>query len=164
VGLPGVVAVVSFAGGRGSDAPDHVCEPERLLDAFRAMGRTTIPSLWIYAENDHYFGPALVRQMLDQYRAEGGPAQLGPAPPFGDDGHALYSAPALWWPMVAPFLARHGLPVDVVWPRAPVTLGPPPTLAAPGRAAFATYLGSESIEKAFAVGGQGWGWSTGHRT
>jgi dienelactone hydrolase len=163
----GVVAVVSFAGGRGSDAPDHVCQPERLVDAWRALGAgATIPSLWVYAANDHFFGPALVREMFGAYRAQGAPAELVSAPPFAADGHALFSAGAteLWWPAVASFFAENHLPVDIVWPRAAVEIAPPDTMGEAGKKAFAAYLASEGVEKAFAVGQGGYGWSTGRRT
>jgi hypothetical protein len=104
--------------------------------------------------------------MFDAYRAGGASAELSFVAPFGADGHKLFSAGPtdLWWPMIAPFLARNGLPVEVVVPRAPVRLDPPPSLAASGREAFAAYLASESVEKAFAVGHGGWGSSLGRRT
>jgi dienelactone hydrolase len=163
----GVVAVVSFAGGRGSDAPDHVCQPERLVEVLRGFGVSTkVPSLWIYSENDHYFGPGLAKQMLDAYRAEGAPAEMIVASPFGADGHKLFvQAPTdLWWTMVAPFLAKNRLPVDTTRPRAAVRLGAPSKLGGAGLDAFAAYLASENFEKAFAVGPRGYGWSAGQRT
>ncbi len=70
-----VVAVLNFAGGRGSRAPDDVCQPERLVAAQEVFGRTArLPSLWIYSENDHFFGPALVQKMFAAYTAHGAPA------------------------------------------------------------------------------------------
>jgi dienelactone hydrolase len=163
----GVVAVVSFAGGRGSDAPNHVCQADRLVEAFRAMGQgTQVPSLWIYAENDHFFAPPLVRELFDAYRAKRAPAELVVTPPFGVDGHRLFSGgPAeLWWPIVAPFLAARHLPIDVVWPRVPMPVDAPPELPEAGQRAFVDYLASEGVEKAFAVGGPAWGWAGGQRT
>src|SRR5581483_2576291 len=69
---PGVTGVISFAGGRGSDRADHVCQPERLVAAMHTMGSSArLPTLWIYAQNDHFFGPALAAQMRDAY-ARGG--------------------------------------------------------------------------------------------
>jgi len=164
---PGVVAVISFAGGRGSDAPDHVCQPERLVESLREFGdATNPPALWVYAENDHFFAPALVREMFDGYRSKGAPAELVTLPPFGTDGHKFFtSAPTeAWWSIVAPFLAKNHLPVELERPRPPVALDPPASLGPPGRAAFAEYVASETVEKAFAVGGTAWGWSSGRRT
>ena len=72
--------------------------------------------------------------------------------------------PAASWPAVASFLAKSHLPVEVVRPQVPVYLAPPETLRAAGKDAFVAYLASEGVEKAFAVGGHGWGWSSGRRT
>ena len=55
---PGLAAAISFAGGRGSRADDDVCDEAALVRAFATLGRTSrIPMLWIYAENDKFFGP-----------------------------------------------------------------------------------------------------------
>jgi len=164
---PRIVAVISFAGGRGSDAPDHVCQPERLVESLRVFGRDAkAPSLWVYAENDHFFSPAFARSMFDGYRSSGAPAELAMVPPFGAEGHAFFTAAPVdrWWPVVEPFLAGQHLPTAVTHPRAPVTLAPPEVLTPAGRDAWAAYLASESVEKAFATGGARWGWSAGRRT
>jgi dienelactone hydrolase len=43
---PGVLAVIDFAGGRGSYAPDQVCSPDWLVRAMHVWGRTArIPAL-----------------------------------------------------------------------------------------------------------------------
>ncbi len=108
---PGLAAIVSFAGGRGSRGPNEVCQPERLVDAFAQYGRgARAPALWIYAENDLYFGPDLARAMLAAYQAGGAPAEFHLLPPFGADGHRVYGrAQDTWWPLVDAFLGRHGL-------------------------------------------------------
>jgi dienelactone hydrolase len=50
---PGLVAAISFAGGRGSLENDRVCRPDRLIDAFHTYGKSSrVPMLWVYAEND----------------------------------------------------------------------------------------------------------------
>jgi dienelactone hydrolase len=54
----GLVAAISFAGGRGSRADDEVCNPAGLTQAFATFGKTSrVPMLWVYAANDSYFGP-----------------------------------------------------------------------------------------------------------
>lgn len=108
---PGLVGIVNFAGGRGSRGPNDVCQPDRLIDAFAQYGRTArAPALWIYAENDLYFGPALARAMHAAYRAGGAPAEFHMLPPFETDGHRLYGrAPEAWWPLVDAFLDRQGI-------------------------------------------------------
>ena len=152
---PGVLGIISFAGAVGSPWPDYVCQPDRLIEADRTFGQTArIPSLWIFAENDHFFDPGLARAMFDAYIANGAPASLFEAPPFGHDGHTLIWAPdgTAWWPRVATFLNSLHLPTDIQVPLpAPVHLAEPVPLDAAGHAAFATYLRSRSYEKAFAT-------------
>ncbi len=52
--------------------PSFVCQPERLVETMHEYGtRTHIPSLWIFAANDGFFGPQLARQMFDAIRPAG---------------------------------------------------------------------------------------------
>jgi dienelactone hydrolase len=163
----GVVGVISFAGGRGSDVPDHVCQPDRLVAAAAELGKTSrAPSLWVYAKNDHFFDPVLAAQMADAYTRAGGVAELVIAPEWGADGHLLFSRAPLdmWWRHVEPFLAKLALPTEVTLARPAPILAPPATFRPSGRAAFAEYLATEGFEKAFAAGKVAWGWSSGKRT
>jgi pimeloyl-ACP methyl ester carboxylesterase len=51
----GVVGIIDFAGGLGSSRADFVCQPERLVATMRELGsKVRTPSLWIFAQNDHY--------------------------------------------------------------------------------------------------------------
>lgn len=106
--IAGVRGVLNFAGGRGSAKPDFVCEEHLLVEAFRKFGETSrVPTLWIYSENDHYFSPRLVKKMAETYSAAGGRVKLAMKPPFGDDGHLLFSKEAgipIWLPEAAEFL------------------------------------------------------------
>ncbi len=88
---PELVAAISFAGGRGSIHNDEVCHPERLVEAFRLFGkRSRIPMLWVYSENDRFFGPALALQLKDAFTEGGGNVEFIAAPAFGRDGHYLF--------------------------------------------------------------------------
>ena len=51
--------------------------------------QSRLPTLWVYAENDKYFGPALAKRMHSAFVSAGGAAELVIAPPFGKDGHSL---------------------------------------------------------------------------
>jgi dienelactone hydrolase len=109
-GMKGVVAVVNFAGGRGSQGPDDVCGEARLVEAMGRYGRgARVPGLWVYSVNDRFFGPSLARRMHAAFVHAGGEAQLFEAPAIGDDGHG-YFARAMddWSPRVAAFLRRVG--------------------------------------------------------
>jgi pimeloyl-ACP methyl ester carboxylesterase len=113
-----VRAVLNFAGGKGAQLlPAGPPYTDAIVAAAAEYGRTArIPSLWIYAENDHWFAPPLVTRMFDAYRAAGGPAEIERVRAVGSDGHALFSADAqqLWTNAADRFLARQGLPADRV--------------------------------------------------
>jgi len=46
--------------------------------------------LWIYNENDTFFGPALCKRMHDAFTEAGGKAKYHLLPAFGSDGHFLH--------------------------------------------------------------------------
>ena len=109
----GVSAVIAFApgrGGRSNDRPNSNCAPGKLVETAGQFGRTArIPSLWLYAENDSYFGPALSRRVVDAYRAAGGIAEYRLLPPYGNDGHRLIDlkdGDKVWGPLIENFLVK----------------------------------------------------------
>jgi dienelactone hydrolase len=104
---PGLIAAINFAGGRGSRAPDEVCHPEELIRAFGIFGsHAKVPMLWIYSANDHFFSPFLAQHFYAAFTDAGGKATFIAAPPFGEDGHHLFSQRGIpvWTPMVDEFL------------------------------------------------------------
>ena len=89
---PGLAAAIAFAPGRGSRNADEVCGEKQLVAAFAAFGKTSrTPLLWVSAPNDHFFGPRLVSNMTAAFSEGGGQLTFVAAPPFGDDGHQLFS-------------------------------------------------------------------------
>jgi dienelactone hydrolase len=110
---PGVQATINFAGGGGGNPktqPQRPCAPHLLERLFRGYGEAArIRSLWIYTENDMYFGPKLPREWFAAYAAGGSKAEFHQFEPQGDDGHQLFSRfPHLWQPRVAEFLDAVG--------------------------------------------------------
>jgi len=110
---PGVRAVINFAGGRGGRSylqPNNNCAPDRLIAAVGEFGKTArTPSLWIYTENDSFFGPAISKRMADAFRLAGGNAEYHLLPAFGEEGHVLVTsqtAVAIWRPIVEKFLNK----------------------------------------------------------
>ena len=108
--------VVNFAGGRGGKVggiPNNNCQPDFLVADTRKYGKASrVPSLWIYTENDHYFGPDLSQRMFTAYTEAGGKATLLLLPPFGEDGHTLFGAAKgvpLWRDKVDAFLREIGV-------------------------------------------------------
>ena len=106
----GLVAVVNFAGGRGSRAPDDVCGEGRLVEAMGRYGQAArVPELWIYSVNDRFFGPALARRMHQAFVRSGGAAEFIEVPPVGLDGHGYFARGMEdWAPRVEAFLRRVG--------------------------------------------------------
>jgi hypothetical protein len=115
--LPFVVAAVNFAGGAGGRpdvSPGEPCGEPRIRDLFAAYGRTArIPTLWLYSENDRYWGPRYPAQWYEAYRTAGGQARLVSlpplTPPLGTDGHSTFTRnPNAWRPSVETFLRENG--------------------------------------------------------
>jgi dienelactone hydrolase len=91
--------VVNFAGGRGSQPQMRekaaVCGEAQLLKTVAGFAATSrVPQLWIYAENDSYFRPPLVRKMAQSYLATGQNLKLVFAPSSGaEDTSSLTGQP-----------------------------------------------------------------------
>lgn len=118
--LPGVVGCINFAGGAGGNptsAPGRMCAPERMTALMAELGKTTrIPSIWLYAENDLFWGAEPPKQWHAAYaqsmQAAGAAAGLTEAvftEPVGADGHRLLAAGgALWAQPLSAWLRKHG--------------------------------------------------------
>jgi len=112
--LRSVRAIITFAAGRGGRVggkPNNNCAPDKLVEAAADFGHTArTPMLWIYIENDTFFGPALSKRMYEAYTGAGGDAEYHLMPPFGSEGHFFVDqadAIPLWAPLVSRFLDRH---------------------------------------------------------
>jgi dienelactone hydrolase len=107
---PGVLGVISFAGGRGGDDNETICGGKlRLIEATRRLGKGNhLPQLWLYAENDHFFPPALGRRLFDAYK-EGSTEAMTfvDLPLYGKDGHSAFEGadPSLWAASVTSFVS-----------------------------------------------------------
>ena len=108
--MDGLLGVINFAGGRGSQSPDQVCGEWRLVEAMGRYGRTArVPELWLYATNDHFFKPSVAHRMHDAFVQAGGRAEFVTAPETGLDGHAYFVRNiGDWTPRVADFARRVG--------------------------------------------------------
>ena len=162
---PALKASINFAGGRGGDGHEHNCDLDGLVGAYGAFGKSAhkhgdLPMLWIYAENDHWFTPAMARQFEAAYNKAGAGEQFVIAPPDRDEGHHLYSHISAWSDTVNGFLKAHNLlPLGDELLPAPQ----PPNTPAPaglndqGKQAWKQFL-LEAPFKSFASNGQGaWG-------
>jgi len=106
----GVIGYLNFAGGDGGNAkilPGNSCFARDLASQFAVFGRTTrVPNLWLYAENDHFWGPIAPRFWHEAFSAAGGTGEfVETAPLSGSDGHFLLSqGQSLWDNKVTAFL------------------------------------------------------------
>ncbi|CAB3773486.1 MULTISPECIES: alpha/beta hydrolase family protein [Burkholderia] len=108
---PGVVGVVNFSGGRGGNPTTHPgqpCDPQQMADTIAHFaGTTRVPVLWHYVQNDKYFAPEVVATWFAAFQAAGGRGQMIVEPPFGKNGHGMFSvetAIPIWLPHFEQFV------------------------------------------------------------
>jgi dienelactone hydrolase len=111
--LMGVAGVVNFAGGSGGNPtnnPENPCMPHLIETLFQDYGsKSKIPTLWLYSENDRYWGPALPKRWFEAFVKGGGKGRFVPLPPHGRDGHGIFSAnPEAWKSAFEEFLREVG--------------------------------------------------------
>jgi dienelactone hydrolase len=109
---PRVTAIINMAGGRGGHQEhrdNNNCRPDQLAASAGQFGRTaTTPMLWVYAENDSFFAPAIATALYTAYSQNGGRAEFERPGPFSNDGHRLFFGPGgsqIWGPLVTRYLA-----------------------------------------------------------
>jgi dienelactone hydrolase len=112
---PGVQLAINFAGGGGGnpkERPQDPCAPSLLKELFVDYGKTArMPTLWIYTENDMYFGPRLPQEWFEAFKAAGGKGEYVRFAAHGENGHGLFTAaPPVWEPTVLAFLHANGYP------------------------------------------------------
>lgn len=110
---PGILGVANFAGGGGGDPlgrPEEPCDAEGLGRTMAGYGTgVRVPALWLYSENDRYWGPVKPRLWFEGFRDGGAPARFVALPPVGTDGHSAFTAmPASWQPALEGFLRHLG--------------------------------------------------------
>ena len=98
----GVVAYINFSGGTGGSGerrPEHSCGSETMEALMSTYGRSThVRSLWLYAQNDSYWGASWPRAWHRAYGRAGNPTQfVMTAPVAGADGHLLLVRGSRLW-------------------------------------------------------------------
>jgi dienelactone hydrolase len=111
----GVVGYINFVGGSGGsprESPGKSCQPENLTKVFAEFGKTTrVPSLWLYAENDLYWGSDAPKEWHHAFSAGGSKTKFVMTPPVPgtNDGHRLIAVGGrLWTPHVNAFVQELG--------------------------------------------------------
>lgn len=112
--VEGVLGGVNFAGGSGGNPasrPGDPCSTEALARLIASYGATSRrPSLWLYAENDRFWGVLHPKRWFEGYRAAGGLGEYVMLPAHGEDGHSSFTRnPHAWQPHVRRFIRSLGL-------------------------------------------------------
>lgn len=115
--IPGVIATINFAGGGGGDPvgrPESPCRADLLEALFGKYGETArMPTLWLYSENDGYWGKKIPHEWFNAFTQAGGKGefvQLAPVANAGPSaGHLAFSrSMEEWRPHVERFLQSVG--------------------------------------------------------
>ena len=109
----GLLGAVNFSGGVGGDPeknPGNPCSPQQMASVFGSLGKgARVSTLWLYWQNDLYWGANTPRRWHEAWAHGGGLAEFQSLPPVGQDGHSGVSADMDHWvPLVDDYLARLG--------------------------------------------------------
>lgn len=101
VNPPGVVGCINFAGGTGGDparAPGRMCAPEATTALMTELGRATrLPNIWLYAENDLFWGAEPPRQWHAAFAQGASPTEFVQTTAVSPDGHRLLAVDGKLW-------------------------------------------------------------------
>ena len=98
----GVSAVISFAGGTGGNgaaSPEHACGSDAMEALMSRYGATThVPTLWLYAENDSFWGAERPRTWYRAFARGGSESRFVMTEGLGNtDGHQLLGRGSRLW-------------------------------------------------------------------
>jgi dienelactone hydrolase len=172
--LPGVRGLLNFAGGLRDDSNGCGWRSSLVMAYAQYGAQTTLPSLWMYGENDSLFAPELVARMHDAYEQAGGRATLVEYAAFKRDSHGMLASrdgEKVWLDATMKFLDKVGMPTRVLYdvpepPQPQATnfagiqdVNAVPFLSENGKRAYQEYL-TKMTPRAFAVSPSGaWCWA-----
>ncbi len=169
----GLLGGINFAGGTGGDprrSPGRPCDPQRIESFWGAhAGESVAPMLWLYWENDEYWGPDYPKRWHAAWVAGGGRADFHQLAIAGKTGHgAMKFDMDHWVPFVERFLAQLGFTASGAVAK-PAASGfakvdevvKVPVSASDREGLYRRFLGAKS-PRAFAIGADGAsGWASG---
>ena len=170
---PGLIGGINFAGGSGGNAdatPGRPCSPNVLGQHWAHVAKTAqVPMLWLYWQNDLYWGEDVPKQWHQAWVGAGGKADFKSMAPIAADGHlGLDRDMDHWLPLVDAFLNGLGFTEAAIVPRPAATnwaevtdVNKVPISAKSRIAGYEKFLAANP-PRAFAIGSQGaWGYATG---
>jgi dienelactone hydrolase len=110
---PGLQGGINFSGGTGGDPvtrPGQSCGVNQISRLWKSKAKQAqADMLWLYWENDLFWGPQAPHDWHQAWTQGGGRAQFETMPPFGKDGHSGFERDMDHWvPVVDAFLAKAG--------------------------------------------------------
>ena len=170
---PGLVAGINFAGGTGGNPdtrPQDPCSPQAVGQLWRGLAAgAAVPMVWLYWENDLFWGPTIPRAWHAAWVEGGGKAEMHTLAPVGSNGHGGSAIDMDHWvPIVEPFLNGLGFTRSGLVARPAASgfaaiddAGKVPISASARERGYRKFLDAKS-PRAFAVGpDSAWGWATG---
>ncbi len=161
----GLLGGINFSGGTGGNPdlnPGRPCNPGAVTEYWGTIAKNaTVPMLWLYWENDKFWGADIPKTWHRAWVDGGAQAIFSSFGPSGSNGHfGLNDDMDHWLPVVDVFLAQLGFDRPAM-----VKAPPPSTFAAldaadavpvspSGKAAYAKFL-EMAAPRAFAISGKG---------
>jgi len=110
---PGLQGAVNFAGGTGGDPvarPGRSCAAAQIEQLWKSRAaQAKAPMLWLYWENDLFWGAQAPRDWHRAWVEGGGQAEFHQLSAVGPDGHSGFGIDMdRWVPLVDAFLAKAG--------------------------------------------------------
>jgi hypothetical protein len=167
-----LIAGINFAGGTGGDPenkPGNPCRPQAIESYWGSLAKQAkVPMLWMYWQNDKYWGADVPKTWHKAWLASGGQADFVAFSPSGEDGHnGLNADMDHWLPVTDEFLSRLGFTKPGIVSRPPgsgfadINDASKVPVSAANQANYQRFLGL-ALPRAFAVSDRGgWGSSTG---
>lgn len=168
----GLAGGINFSGGTGGNPdknPRNPTSPRRMSDYWgKLASKATAPMLWLYWQNDKFWGEDHPRTWHKAWVTGGGIADFMSFPPAGSDGHSgLNIDMDSWLPVVDDFLNKLGFIQTAIVSRpvssafAELSRADKVPVGTQGKAGYEKFLQSR-LPRAFAVGERGgWGLAAG---
>ena len=163
---PGLQGGINFAGGTGGDPvarPGQSCGVTQIARLWKNKAKEAqADMLWMYWENDLFWGQQAPRDWHQAWTEGGGRAQFHQLPAFGKDGHSGFSSDMDHWvPLVDAYLAKAGITQSALPPVPEATgfadvadLNKAPISADNVQKLYTRFL-SSPVPRAFAIGPNG---------